>query len=90
LGIDALILGPYDFCLLHGLDPTQQPHDRGEQFFTKMLEVAEKHGKVVGSVCATAEQLQEKKQQGALMLGVTDYMMLLQTAKHLLESMKSN
>lgn len=87
-GIDALIFGPYDFCLSHGLDPTQQPHDKVEEFFERMLAVAEKHGKVVGAVCATAEQLQKKKKQGALMLGVTDYMMLVQTAKHLLESAK--
>lgn len=86
-GVDVLMIGTFDLYLSLGLDPFQQPLSEGEQAIERILEAARKYNRAVGGAYGSAADLAKRQQQGFRMLAFTDYTLLANAAKAVLNEL---
>ena len=80
-GVDALYVGPNDFCASLGLAPSlEPPHPEFEEAMQRVLTSARRHGVVAGIHCATAETVNRRIREGWPLVGMLNDQRLLVSA----------
>lgn len=70
-GVDALYVGPVDFCASLGLAPSlEPPHPEFEEAMRTVLAAARRHGVVPGIHCATAATVNRRIAEGWRLVGM--------------------
>ena len=89
-GVDAMFLGLFDLCLSLGLDPRTMPHAEIDDVVDRVLEVGKSCGVAVGMGARSPGDLLDQRARGFTFLGFsTDYFLLLDSARHGLEVLRS-
>jgi 4-hydroxy-2-oxoheptanedioate aldolase len=83
-GVDALMIGTFDLYLSLGLDPFRQPLSEGEAAVQRILDAGKKFGRAVGCAYGSAADFRKRREQGFRMLALTDYSLLANAAKAML------
>ena len=81
-GVDAISLGPADLGASMGLDPLVRTHPDIEDVALKMAEVGKRTGVAMGISTRTTEAIQQRLDQGFLMINYgADYALLASAAR---------
>ncbi|MBI1735713.1 MAG: 2-dehydro-3-deoxyglucarate aldolase [Candidatus Rokubacteria bacterium] len=90
-GVDALYVGPNDFCASMGLAPSlEPPHREFEEAMQTVLAAAHRHGVVPGIHCATPETVNRRIAEGWSLVGmVNDQRFLVSAAKAARDAVKT-
>jgi 4-hydroxy-2-oxoheptanedioate aldolase len=82
-GVDALYVGPNDFCASMGLAPSlEPPHREFEEAMQTVLAAARRHGVVPGIHCATPATVNRRIAEGWPLVGmVNDQRFLMSAAR---------
>jgi 4-hydroxy-2-oxoheptanedioate aldolase len=80
-GVDALYVGPNDFCASMGLTPSlEPPHREFEEAMGVVRAAAHRHGVVPGIHCATPETVNRRLREGWPLVGMLNDQRLLFSA----------
>jgi 4-hydroxy-2-oxoheptanedioate aldolase len=80
-GVDALYVGPNDFCASLGLAPSlEPPHREFEEAMQVVLASARRHRVVAGIHCATTETVNRRMREGWHLVGMLNDQRLLMSA----------
>lgn len=80
-GVDALYVGPNDFCASLGLAPSlEPPHREFEEAMQAVLAAARRHGVVAGIHCATTDTVNRRIGEGWRLVGMLSDQRLLVSA----------
>lgn len=90
-GVDALYVGPNDFCASLGLAPSlEPPHKEFHEAMTAVLAAARRHGVAPGIHCATTEAVNRRLAEGWRMVGMlNDQRLLFAAAKAARDAVKT-
>lgn len=90
-GVDALYVGPNDFCASLGLPPSlEPPHREFEEAMRAVLAAARRHGVVPGIHCATVETVNRRIREGWPFVGMlNDQRLLLSAARAARDGVKT-
>ena len=90
-GVDALYVGPNDFCASMGLAPSlEPPHREFEEAMQTVLAAARRHGVVPGIHCATAATVNRRIGEGWPLVGmVNDQRFLVSAARAARDAVKT-
>ena len=81
-GVDAISLGPADLGASMGLDPLVRTHPDIEDVVLKMAEVGKRTGVAMGISARTTDAIQQRLDQGFLMINYgADYALLASAAR---------
>jgi 4-hydroxy-2-oxoheptanedioate aldolase len=82
-GVDALYVGPNDWCCSMGLAPSlEPPHPEFEEAMQRVLAAARRHGVAAGIHCGTPATVNRRLREGWQLVGlVNDHRLLLGAAR---------